>query len=142
MKKPRMLLSIGLLMAIASVCVQAQERTLLHANLPFAATVEDTKLPAGAYTVYLQNPYNLARIQSPDGRHIATMSFLRTPDHSASQQSKLVFRRIGGQYFLWQIWEAGDDAHRDLRLGKVAKEMLAKNPPNQQVATVFATRGH
>ena len=51
MKNIRTLLTIALLLAATSVCVQSQERPMLTVTVPFAFTVENINLPAGSYTV-------------------------------------------------------------------------------------------
>ena len=51
MKYVRTMITTVLLLAAASVVVQAQERPILRATVPFAFTVENTALPAGTYTV-------------------------------------------------------------------------------------------
>src|SRR5579864_4898748 len=71
MKNARILIATALLLAAVSVYVQAQERQLLTATVPFAFTVENSNLPAGAYTVSTLPPYNMIKVQSADGRKVA-----------------------------------------------------------------------
>jgi len=59
MKYVRTMITTVLLLAAASVVVQAQERPILRATVPFAFTVENTALPAGTYTVYVLAPYTI-----------------------------------------------------------------------------------
>ena len=143
MKNVRTLFAIVLLLAVVPLYVQAQDRLLLRATLPFAFTVENTNLPAGSYTVYLVGSNDtMVRLQSADGRKVATVRAIHSQSLSDSKHSKLVFQRIGGEYFLFQMWEQGSDMHRDLVLGNLAHEMLAKNRTNQQVAGVVEIGTH
>ena len=69
MKYVRTMITTVLLLAAASVVVQAQERPILRATVPFAFTVENTALPVGTYTVYVLAPYTMTiKVQSADGR--------------------------------------------------------------------------
>jgi environmental stress-induced protein Ves len=136
MKKLCVLLTITIL---AGVCVnlQAQERQLLRAAVPFAFTADNTRLPAGSYTVYLLNPYNTVRLQSADGHNVAILRSIPATRSSGAQQTELVFQRIADQYFLSEVREQGSNIRRDLPLGSHAQE-LAKNRNFQQVATAVA----
>ena len=61
-------LATVVLLASSSVALQAQDRTLAKANVPFAFTAENVTLPAGTYRVSTLPPYNSIRIESADGR--------------------------------------------------------------------------
>ena len=138
MKNVRILITTVLLLAAVSVYVQAQERPLLTATVPFAFTVENSKLPAGAYTVSILPVYNMIKVQSADGR-TATMIFaIPSRESGESKQAKLVFHRFGNEYFLAQVWEQGSNVHRDLQRGNRARE-LARSGDRIQSATIFAS---
>jgi len=140
MKNARILIATALLLAAVSVYVQAQERQLLTATVPFAFTVENSNLPAGAYTVSTLPPYNMVKVQSADGRKVAMISAIPSHSSGESQQAKLVFHRFGNQYFLAQVWELGSNVHRDLRGGNLARE-LAKRGERSQSTTILASAG-
>ncbi len=137
MKNARILITTALLLAAISVSVQAQERQLLTATVPFAFTVENSNLPAGTYTVSTLPPYNMIKVQSVDGRKVAMIPAIPSPTSAESEQTKLVFHRIGNEYFLAQVWEQGSNLHRDLRSGKLAGE-LARNSGRVQSTTILA----
>ena len=138
MKNVRILITTVLLLAAVSVYVQAQERPLLTATVPFAFTVENSNLPAGAYTVSILPPYNMIKVQSADGRKATMISAIPSRELGESKQAKLVFHRFGNEYFLAQIWEQGSNVHRDLRRGNRARE-LARSGDRIQSATIFAS---
>jgi hypothetical protein len=140
MKNARILITAVLLLAAASVHVQAQERLLFKATIPFAFTVENSNLPAGLYTVSLLPPYNMIKVQSEDGRKVAMIPAIPSPTSAASEQTKLVFHRIGNQYFLAQVWEQGSNLHRDLRSGKLAQELVSGGWKAQST-TILASNG-
>jgi hypothetical protein len=137
MKNVRILITTVLLSAV-SVYVQAQERPLLTATVPFAFTVENSNLPAGAYTVSILPPYNMIKVQSADGRKASMISAIPSCKSGESKQAKLVFHRFRNEYFLAQVWEQGSNVHRDLRSGDRARE-LARSGDRIQSATIFAS---
>jgi hypothetical protein len=135
MKNARMLITMVVLLAAVSVCVQAQDRSFVRATIPFPFTVENTNLPAGSYTFYVMSPFNTLRLQNTDGGKSSMIRSIASLGSSYSSRSKLVFRHTGNAYFLTQVWEEGSDTHRDLFMGSRAREM-AKNRANQEVASV------
>jgi hypothetical protein len=137
MKNVRILIATVLLSAV-SVYVQAQERPLLTATVPFTFTVENRNLPAGAYTVSILPPYNMIKVQSADGRKATMISAIPSRKSGESKQAKLVFHRFRNEYFLAQVWEQGSNVHRDLRSGNRARE-LARSGDRIQSATIFAS---
>jgi hypothetical protein len=138
MKNVRILITTVLLLSAVSVYVQAQERPLLTATVPFAFTVENSNLPAGAYTVSILLPYNMIKVQSADGRKATMIFAIPSRESGASKQAKLVFHRFGNEYFLAQVWEQGSNVHRDLRRGNRARE-LARSRDRIESATILAS---
>jgi hypothetical protein len=58
----------------------------------------------------------------------------------ASNSAKLVFNRYGGHYFLAQIWEAKNDARRQLAESRAEIEMAkAQQSPEQEIALNLVT---
>lgn len=141
MKNVRILITTVLLVAAASISVQAQERQLLTATVPFAFTAENSSLPAGTYTISTLPPYNMIKVQSGDGQKVAMIPAIPSPTSAESEQAKLVFDRIGNQYFLSHVWERGSNLRRDLRSSKLALE-LARSGGNIQSTTILANASH
>jgi hypothetical protein len=54
------------------------------------------------------------------------------------ENTKLVFNNYDGQYFLSQIWSAGDNTGRELRMPRVERQ-LAKSRIHRE--KVIVTRG-
>jgi len=131
-----------LLLAGVSVAVQAQDRPILTATVPFAFTLENTDLPAGTYSVSILYPYSmLIKVQSADGRNAVMITAIPSLKSEESRQAKLVFHRIGNEYFLAQVWEQGSKVHRDLLSGNRARE-LARNGDRMQFITILANTGN
>ena len=89
--------------------MRAQVVDAIVADIPFGFTVRDTTLPAGEYTIkrsYSANP-GIMQIRSADGKEVllfvvGSAEAAKTPD-----QTKLIFDRVGDQYFLSEIFEEG-----------------------------------
>ena len=139
MKNIRILITT-LLVAAVSVSVHAQQRQLLTVTVPFAFTAENSSLPAGTYTVSTLPPYNMIKVQSADGQKVAMIPAIPSPTSAESERTKLVFDRIGNQYFLSQVWEQGSNLRRDLRSGKLAQELVSGGW-RVQSTTVLASNG-
>jgi len=137
MKNVRIIITTVLLLASFCVAVQAQERALLTAAVPFAFTVENTNLPAGTYTIYILPPFNMIKVLSADGRKAAMIPAIPSLKSEGSKQTKLVFHRFGSEYFLAQVWEQGSEVHRNLRSGDRARQ-LARNGDRIQSVTILA----
>ena len=142
MKFVHTMITTVLLLAAASVTLQAQERPILRATVPFAFTIENTTLPAGTYIFSILSPYNMViKVQSADGRKAVLIAAIPTLKLDSSNQAKLVFHRFGNEYFLAQVWEQWSEVHRDLRSGNRARE-LARNGERMQFITILANTGN
>jgi hypothetical protein len=54
-----------------------------------------------------------------------------------SKETKLVFHRMGGLYFLYQVWTAGNDTGREFPKGRIEVQM-AQNRETPEVVIVAA----
>ncbi|MCM3906275.1 MAG: hypothetical protein ND866_31695 [Pyrinomonadaceae bacterium] len=141
------MLSLLLVLAAVSVNAQGRSENSIAGNIPFDFAVEDTKLPAGNYTlrrIALTSSYDRLVIKSADG-HGDSHTVMTMPNRNTEvqKQSKLIFNRYGDQYFLSQVWMAGSDTGRDLVRSRternLAKESkLAKSKTKRQLVTVIA----
>jgi len=137
MKRIHTLTTIVLLLTALSFYLQAQERPLLTATVPFAFGVANVNLPAGNYTVSILPPYNMIQVQSADGRKVATITAIPSQKSANSTQAKLVFHRFGNEYFLAQVWTAGQNVARNPLSSKRAME-IATGGVAPQTFTVLA----
>jgi hypothetical protein len=132
------ILITAILMASASFAAQAQNRALIKANIPFAFTVENVELPAGNYTISSLAPDSLIMVQSADGRHAAIVHMQESAKLQDAKQTMMVFRHLGNEFFLSQVWQQGSGVYREVRTGKRATQ-LAKNGSTPQLVTVVAS---
>jgi hypothetical protein len=129
-------------MAVGSAYSQSVEKFLV--DIPFGFTVGDKTFPAGQYRV---EPIAFSGatlnsklvIRSTDGDNSAIVSTLPIQASEIQDQSKLIFNLYGDQYFLSQVWTAGNSAGRKLREPRI-EVGLAKNLEKRQTVSVIANR--
>jgi hypothetical protein len=136
MKNLRSVLFV-LAVLMLSTAARAQEVSL-KADVPFDFVVGDRAYPAGEYalkTAFIGNwIIRLENTQEAIGSFVPS----HTCDSRApSKNSKLVFRRMAGRYFLYQVWTEGSLTGRELPKGRIETE-LAQNYETPEVVIVAA----
>jgi hypothetical protein len=122
------MLSIAAMFMVAAV--YANPVDALKANIPFDFSVGNKTLPAGVYTVTPMTTSNLLRIRRVDGPEAVMIQTNGVIASRAQDQTKLVFRRYGNQYFFAQVWTAGDSSGREISKSRAEREVI-KNRSNQ-----------
>ncbi len=131
------LIGLGLLLATASAYAQTG---LVKANVPFNFIVNKTDMPAGEYRIQPLGVTGVAMsIQSADSSVVNTVLPHSCESAATPEVSKLVFHRYGSQYFLAQIWTAGNDQGRELPKSGRERE-VAMDYPLQNVVVVASLR--
>jgi hypothetical protein len=131
------LIGLGLLLATASAYAQTG---VVKANVPFNFIVNKTELPAGQYRIQPMGIVASAMaIESPDGKVVKAFLPNACSSPQAQKTSKLVFHRYGTQYFLAQIWRAGDDRGQELPASGLEKE-VARDYSARSVVVVATLR--
>jgi hypothetical protein len=138
--KTRALVMAGMmaLTAMASTRV-AQAQELLVVNIPFDFVAGNMTLPAGEYSIKVSAPERTLLLI--DHKDAAASSFLNTDAVATTEiqtESKLIFNRYGGRYFLSQVWTEGNSRGRQLSKSAREKEMAqnAKIETQGQVTLV------
>jgi len=131
------LIGLGLLLATASAYAQTG---VVKANVPFNFIVAKTQIPAGEYTIHrVATAGSAMTIQSSDRKLIQVVLPNACESMQAQEKTKLVFHRYGGQYFLAQVWTAGNN--RGIELPKSRRETeVAMDYPAQNVVVVATLR--
>ena len=137
MKSARTLITFCLLLTATTVFAQIENQRLMKVDVPFAFDVEDHFLPAGEYTIFTVTPEWMIRIVSADGKHSAVITTLPNYANEPSTKSRLVVHKYGNEYFLEQVWTAGENLARNPLSGKRAME-LASGGPLPQTTTIIA----
>src|SRR5215469_14708894 len=103
--------ALAFAMLITCSTARAQVATRTSAQIPFAFSVGNRQLPAGSYTVTVINPAESIKVlqfRNADGTAMALVT-MRGISGDTAKHSQLVFHRYGSQYFLSQLWTAGDE---------------------------------
>ena len=128
------LMTLIVAFTIAVPLVNAQS-TILTANVPFAFSIGDKQLPAGAYAVREMGRATL--IQSKD-YETSVLGVYAYVEPSKADETKLVFNKVGDHYFLAQIWTSARGQGLQIPESKMEKEMRASNSgPQGGVETVI-----
>ena len=117
-------LILGLLFAAGGICTKAQglSEGTVEADVPFAFIVGKKTFPAGKYTFKRADDTNPEVLGISDNSGRRTI-FFRADNAEANEypsQTKLVFDKIGDQYFLSEIWTS--DTNFGYRLPKTNAE--------------------
>jgi hypothetical protein len=131
----------ALTVLLLATAAQAQT-TNVKATIPFDFVVGGHTYSAGEYTVKSVSQNSAAiRIDNADesekGMTLANTCRKLEP----ADETTLVFQRLGDNYFLYQIWTAGDSAGREFRMSK-AQVQLAKNNSKPELVIVAANISH
>ena len=136
MMKRMLIVSACLLFAVSAI--HAQTRSI-QATIPFDFVVGDSTMPAGTYTIAPASNSGGSAIllRSTDSGAAVLLLPHNYESNSTHHTSELVFKVIGGQCYLWQIWTEGYDAGREFSV-KALKTQLADAAPTESV-TIKAT---
>ena len=116
---------------------QAQQKGV-KADVPFDFVVGDRAYPAGEYILKAApNANGIMRIEN-----VQEVSAVFVPSNSCaegvpSKETKLVFHRMAGRYFLYQVWTAGNVTGREFPKGRIEVE-LAQNHESPEAVIVAA----
>ena len=117
-----------LVVVMALTALSAQAQTVLNKEkftVPFQFNVGNEVLPAGEYTVYVEN--QTIRLQKSDGKANAVALSRRTIHASeTNREVKLTFRQFGERVYLSQVW-LNDGVGRELNRQRRQNTDLAQN---------------
>lgn len=126
----------ALLLAVSTAHAQAPA---LQAAIPFNFVAGNHVLPAGHYLLASNwlTASSLVSVRDLD-KTVASMTVSNACySNEAPKTSKLIFHRIGNEYFLYQIWVAGEKTGREFPMSKLEVQM-AKNAPRAEEVIVAA----
>ena len=110
----------------------AYAQSYAKADVPFAFNVGAAQLPAGTYEIKTLGPgTNQIMIRNGEGTASVVSNARRNPPRET--EGKLVFHRVGNQYFLAEVWRGSEDAGLIVPTSKHEQELmkelqLAKGP--------------
>ena len=110
---------ISVLIGLSAVSTRAQAGNSFTVTVPFEFSVSGKTLPAGEYTVIRVGVSRDALTMcSKDGKGSASALTKTIETRDIQNQTKIVFRRYGKQYFLSQVWISGRSTGRELFTSK------------------------
>jgi hypothetical protein len=140
MKNLRSML-FGLTALLLATAAQAQQ-TSVTATVPFAFMVGDRSYPAGEYAIKSLSDNGIAlrieNIQASDKGIVLSNSCTSVQPAAGT---KLVFQRLGDNYFLYQIWTEGNSAGREFPMSN-AEVHIAKDYGKPELVLVAANISH
>jgi hypothetical protein len=98
---PSSLVVLALLFAAAG----AHAQSAVQAHVPFAFRVGTAQMPAGTYSMKKESDTNIVSILNVKTNAIVLA--MGTGQSSSKKSDKLVFRHLGSQYFLTELWGTG-----------------------------------
>jgi hypothetical protein len=140
MKNLRSIL-LALTVLLLATAAQAQT-TNVKASIPFDFVVGDHTYSAGEYTVKSLSQNSAAiRIDNADESEKGITLSNACQKGQPADGTTLVFQRLGDNYFLYQVWTAGNTTGRELRMSN-AQVQLAKNNSKPELVIVAANISH
>jgi hypothetical protein len=118
----------GLLLAFSVAPGRAQDQPKMKATIPFTFVVGSKELKAGEYLIQQVGSPGSQSLQfrSEDGDFEQTALTMPIETNKIGNHERLVFHRYGDQYFLSQVWVAGDDG-REFIAGPEKRRRQQKN---------------
>jgi len=106
---------------------------VLKVKIPFKFSVGTQNFPAGEYSLKPLLPHTML-LRNQDGQVLTNIGTNSVESSEVQRSVKLVFNEYAGQYFLTQIWKAGDNTGEELIKSPAEIEMARKYSPGQQIA--------
>ena len=128
-------LMIGTLASTQSASAENSE-ALATVNIPFAFQMGDQKMPAGMYQIDLVSNH-VVRLYGPD-HVLGSVAVHSASKLLASDRGIIVFDRFGQNYFLRQIWTAGNKDGLESWQTRVEKNVLQASDRKSRSTTQLA----
>ena len=128
-------LMIGTLASTHFASAQSPE-ALATVNIPFTFRMGDQTMPAGMYRIDLVSNH-VVKLQGPD-HAVGSVAMHSATKLLASDHGIIVFDRYGENYFLGQIWTAGNKDGLESWQTRVEKNTLQANDRKSRSSTQLA----
>ena len=144
----KLFLTLSLLVVGGGVVANAQIDSVpqIEANVPFAFTVGDTRLPAGKYEIRTldDNEPTVLEISSVDGHTSVAFDTenATTRDDRLASKTELVFDKVGDHYFLYQVWVSGSESGSELVKSRLQKRLEVSGTKAEKQSVAALTSKH
>jgi len=134
----KVLRSVLIAFSFLFVVSSAHAQSAVQATIPFNFVAGNRVLPAGQYVLGSKSLTSGNLISIRDLDEPITSLALSNPCSvsKAPKTSKLVFHRIGNEYFLYQIWVEGETTGRQFPMSKLEVQMAKNEPQTEEVIVV------
>ena len=126
---------------LTAMTAQAQSGiTLLTADIPFQFSVGKKTFPAGKYQIRKMSigVSKVLRLSQAGGPHVALIAMREINSlYKIQSESCWIFNRYGDQYFLSQVWMAGESG---VELGQTQVEQQVAKSLNAPKATEVSVK--
>jgi hypothetical protein len=124
------LLTTVLLMAAGSAYAQLGSKQVVRAKVPFDYKVGKVTMKAGDCSIRRAGTENALLIR---GNGSSALALSGSVSGKAASETKLVFNKYGDQYFLAQVWVAGEEIGTQLPRTRTENELMSKASPDSVV---------
>ena len=125
MKRQGLSVLVLTLALLPTIAFAQLDSTFLKADVPFAFTVGDRTIPAGACLVraagVTRDALWIGNVTDKIGTYVLP---LHTSSLKPSGRTVMVFHKYGDRYFLAQVWFEGRSVGQGTSLGKDEKELI------------------
>ena len=138
---PGSLFALSLFILLAAAPAPAQAARSVVFRVPFEFTAGGVRLPAGEYTIRRASQAGSAYfVQSRDGRAAAAVS-AESPLRAKGKASplQLTFDVYEGQFFLAEVWAAGDGTGAELSRPRAIRQVAKSAADARRVSVVAHT---
>jgi hypothetical protein len=104
------------------------------ANVPFEFHLGDRVMPAGNYTIRQLTDESLEISNDTAGAKSVALTFSAQRSEKETE-AKLVFRHIGDQYFLVQVWGTNTEVGRELIPSHLQDELKHKGEASVEMGS-------
>jgi hypothetical protein len=123
MKKQQLFSLLATVVLITAASLSAQTNgTPVKANISFDFSAGGKHFSAGQYKVNAISPLGALSIV---GSESGLVTSHEAESNSPSASTKLIFHKYGTSYFLYQIWNEGENRGRELPMTPVEKELAS-----------------
>jgi len=121
MKIYRVVTVFSIFLALAAASVQAQAPSKVEVNIPFEFSAGKTTFKPGVYSIK-RGSGSLLMLQNSEDKSSAILNApLTLSSRDTKAGERLVFEKVGDQYFLAQIWLTADSGRELIMDRKGAK---------------------
>jgi hypothetical protein len=118
------------------------QQTNVKATVPFDFVVGNRAYPAGEYSVKtIGDGEKILRIDNAQSGKAEMVLSNTCAQLKPSDMTELVFHRVGGNYFLYQIWNAGNTQGREFPMSRTEIQ-ISQNRENPELVIVAANISH